>query len=652
MIKLLADFGAAGRAKGEVDALDKSLDNLGKTSGNTDRVARSIKDVADAAKGLASAGWSKGFTADIDKLGLGADKIAKLKHEYQDLFATLRGQRASFALPKLDAWEKSTIASLKKVKQETAASGRSSLPGVFALGRRALGPLALGFTAFETIKSAIKASADNQRERFREELAGMTPGEVSESAKTAALLTQKYRNVGQQDIMTQMRKLRSTLGDFHHAREMIESIVQAQAVLSSGPGGKDGAVRDLDQITKGLEGAGLASDPAKFGRMLNAFVKGKNLFGETLTGEDFRTYIRNSNSSKYGLSEDYLAGVVPTMIQHEGASKFATSQMSAFNALIGDHMTQAARAQLRKMGIFSDTNELVDKKLFETDPDQWVAKNLKGRLASAGAKLGPDATDEERARTVDLLTKMFSNRQVAEFFASIAANLPIIEKDRANLKNAAGLDAAGRTTGKDTYQSWEAIKTQTANLAQNIIADGGKIAAAMNGVATAIGWAADMVKGDYKDRVDKDSKAMFDSRSFAGVPEGIAGGLPLTEAEQRRAEEAERARLRDNANLPPANPWEAVTNAAAGEVGSATGSSFRENLKSELDAAKADVSSAVQEMKGMLNFSASPTITPNISAPSGSGVPGKQSSIADTSRRLARLIDHHDIGNFADRDFA
>jgi TP901 family phage tail tape measure protein len=89
---------------------------------------------------------------------------------------------------------------------------------------------------------------------------------------------------------------------------------------------------------------------------------------------------------------------------------------------------------------------------------------------------------------------------------------------------------------------------------------------------------------------------------------------------------------------------------AAGAAGEASGSAFREKLNAEMEAAKSDLGRHVQEMLNMLNFNASPTVTPKLNAPTG-GAPGKQSA-RDASIKLGRLVDDTLRGNFLDHEFA
>jgi hypothetical protein len=656
LIKLVADFGAAKGAKAEVNDLKKSLANLSKSGAGTDKVAKSIKEIGAAAKGL-DIGWSEKFSREINQLALGGDKLAKVKREWKELVSTIKAKDLHASMPRLDAWEASTIASLRKVEKEvtkmrggahaSGVAGATGFGGVMAVGRHMLGPIASGYAAYHLGRETIAATAGYQRENYRGSLSGMSPDEIKASAGAASKLSQKYRSVGQREVMEHLRKLRGTLGDFHHAQEMIESVVQAQAVLSSGPGGKEGAIRDLDQITKGLEGAGFANDPGKFGRMLNAFVRAKNLFGETITGEDFRTYIQRSKSSKFGLSEDYLAGVVPTMIQHEGANQFGTAQATAFNALIGGRQTKAAKAKLKSFGLLGKDGEVIDKQLLISDPDKWAIKNLKPRMAAAGMKLDTEAGSSEREKAVDFLMKAFSARNTGEFFASLLANEKVINKDRANLKDAAGTDQAANVIKNDPYQAWRAVKAQSENLAQNMLQSGGVISKSLSAIADMLGAIATAGRGDHLKNAPPDERSAY--KAFSPSSEGFMQ-MPLSDADRRKAEAAARSKLdgtRNNFNFSDmAKPTEATA------AGAQSGSGFRQGLKSELDQAEQDVADSMGRIKGMLNFNASPTITPKVNVPAGAGnVPGNQSSIANTSRQLARRIDQRSIGNFTDTEY-
>lgn len=91
----------------------------------------------------------------------------------------------------------------------------------------------------------------------------------------------------------------------------------------------------------------------------------------------------------------------------------------------------------------------------------------------------------------------------------------------------------------------------------------------------------------------------------------------------------------------------------AGAAGARTGEAFKANMESELRAVDTVIQQAMARWAAMLgSFSASPSITPQISAPSGGGGPGKQSS-AGSGQKLTSLepLRNRMHGIYADNGF-
>jgi hypothetical protein len=481
-----------GALKSVTDA-EKKLAAAGNAKG-VDGLATSMRKAATAAKalGTGTASWSSSFDSQLGKLNLTEKQINRLRSAFERFQNTLKSggmRKAADFLPQLDQWERRTIGSLHRVTRAYGDHRRrvDRMADIRHGAHHLIYPVASGYALARGGEKAIEKTAELGREKVREDLSGMNPNERVAAMAQARDLSNRYKSIDQVEILSHLRKLRGTLGDLHHAQEMVEDVVRAQVVMSSGPGGASGAVTDLDQITKGLEGAGYASTPDKFRRMLTAFVKGKNLFGETLTGGDFRTYIQRAKVSKYGLDESYLAGVVPTMIQHEGATQFGTAQATAFSSLVGGRQTKAAKAKLRKFGLLDKDNNLVDRETFVTDPYEWAIKNVVPRTEAAGMSIDANSTKEQRDKYIDFLMTGFSHRNTGEFLTSLIANRKVIEKDRANLKSARGLEAAPDVIKNDPFQAWESLKSQSTNMVQNLLESSSLIQGGLSTIADTIG---------------------------------------------------------------------------------------------------------------------------------------------------------------------
>ncbi|WP_438275648.1 hypothetical protein [Nitrobacter sp.] len=314
----------------------------------------------------------------------------------------------------------------------------------------------------------------------RYDLGGLSEEEKAQAALKADEISAKYPSIGRTEVLGHIRQLRSRLGDFHHAIENVETLTKAQVVLGT-LGHGENASEDLEKLVLGLESQGIGSQPEKFKTYLNAFTRAKSLFPD-LRGEDFRQYMQRANVSKYGLSEDYLTSVVPTMMQHEGASNFGVMQASAFSALVGHRQTKAAKAAMRRFGLVDGNDRLLNESDFIKSPFKWAEANIVPALQKHGI-----ATDEEhRGEVVKAMTEMFSNRKVGEFFASMIVNRAIIEKDSVLLPRAKGTEAAEQVRREDPFAAWAGVTTQLKDVATAFI--GVKpIIDAMNAASNSLG---------------------------------------------------------------------------------------------------------------------------------------------------------------------
>lgn len=433
-------------------ALDKNLERLGRTARWGSAFQKELEKLNPAAK-------------DFDRIAAAWDKLQrKLEH------GSFRGA----------AWTAET----ERWKDRTLSQLRAVEAGYVRLGRtRARVPGIVGgaYAARRVVAPAVEKAGEYERERAREYLAGLTPQQEIAAAQRAREVSAKFPSIGQVGVMEHIRLLRGRLGDFGHAMDAVEDVARAQTVLRTLTGGEH-AGTDLEQLVLGLESQGLGNDPAKFRRFLNAFLKAKSLFPD-LRGGDFREYMTRAKSSKYGLDEDYLANVVPTMIQHEGPSQFGTSQATAFGALVGGRQTKAAKAAMAHYGLLDRNGHIVNESGFVRNPYKWATEQLEPRLKRGGLSLDEEHRDKLIAET----TRMFSNRNTAEFFIGQLLNKAVIEKDRPMLASAKGIEAAETIRTKDPFVAAAGVSEQFWNLVQNLASpNASRAAEVLNAMADAI----------------------------------------------------------------------------------------------------------------------------------------------------------------------
>lgn len=509
------------RLSGKDAGIGKVLDAI---AGKFRKVAADADSITKKSGAL---GWGDKFSRELDKLKLAPREIDAVRRAWEALGNSQRGMRASYALDNLDRWKTRTIANLREVTRErdriAARAERRHMLGreVYAIGA--------GYGAQRAVRAAAEKTGELERESAREVLAGMSPAEQTEARAKAGELSQKYPSIGQVAVLEHIRALRGRFGDFHHALERVEDLVQAEVVLKTQTGGKDSA-HDLERLVLGLESLGAGADPEKFRQYLGAFVKAKSLFPD-LRGEDFRQYLQTSKAAKYGLSDDYLKYVVPTMMQHEGSSQFGTMQATAFSALVGARTTPRSAEKLFELGLIAPEHirrnskgkiigfdEVRGEKLFVSNPYEWANKVLEPALSAKGISLGANKED-----FVATITKAFSARNAGEFFTSLLVNKGVIEKDRHLLEAASDQTAASSLPQRDPFVALRGTVEQLYNAIQNLGSPQSERAiSVLNGVAGGLGSIA-----EYARKNPEEAKTVG---TWLGIGGGFLGGMALRAA--------------------------------------------------------------------------------------------------------------------------
>ena len=427
-------------------------------------------------------GWGNKFQKEIERLKLApryidrtAQAWARLQKEWVG-----KGPPTTEWLAKQEAWKDGTLSQLRQVSAayERAAQRNRRIGSLFGGVPGMVG----AYGGYRVGRSVAERIGEQQREGAREWLGGMSPAETAQATAAARAISAKYPSVGPVAVMEHIRLLRARFGDFGEAMKNVEQLVKAQVVLQTLTGGENSS-GDLEQLVLGLESLGAGADPAKFRTYLDAFVKAKSLYPD-ITGEAFTTYLKRSKASKYGLGPAFLANVSPTIIQHEGATQFGTEQASAFSALVGQRQTKKAQAVMGHFGLLNPkTGSIVDEAGFVDDPRKWTQEHLRPQLE----KHGLDLTPENKDRLIAEIQKMFSNRNVGEFFTSLLVNEPVIKKDSALLAGAKGTDAASGLRARDPFVALQGVTEQMGAFVQVVGGPfGEKAASVLNSIADAI----------------------------------------------------------------------------------------------------------------------------------------------------------------------
>lgn len=446
------------------------------TGATFDKIAQKMKGIEKVAKGfegikpLAKLGWGNGFEKELDRMKTTAREMAILQKSWANFNNALTRNGpmgASKALGALDVWKRGTLASLREVRVGMDAHEqhqRRFFQRAGRFGAGAAGMIGGAYLAERAGRGAIRSAADRSREMARFSLAGMTSDEQAQAMRKADEVSAKLPSMGRTNILDHILRLRGRLGSLPHALETVEDVSRAQVMLRTMTGGD--ASKDLEDLTMGLESQGAASDPKKFRSYLNSFVRAKALFPDT-RGSDVREYMQRAGASRFGLSEDYIKNVVPTLANHEGWSNLGVMQASAFSALVGGRQTKKAKAAMAQYGLLDPkTGEIIDKKGFINNPYNWTIGHVKDAIGKQGISMD----EQHRGDLVEAVTKMFSNRKVADYFASALLNEGLVSKDNLMQKNVKDIGPGSEDARRnDAFQAIDAISFQLKDAAASFI---------------------------------------------------------------------------------------------------------------------------------------------------------------------------------------
>lgn len=460
----------SGPAKGAASALQgvaKAERTLATGGGKgVETLASNLERVSKSAKGL-QANWTKNFSDEVAKLGLKSRDIDKLRRSWDDLLRSISAggtKNLIGALPKLDGWEKSTLASLRRIEREAARVNKTTGGGLGG-ARFAAGALGVGsgaYVANRGLRGTVQAAADTAREGGRAYLAGMTPSEAVQAQGIARSMSAKYPSLSASQIMERVRSLRSFAGDLNKATQLLEENLQGLTVLQSIKG-KDRAMDEMQQFMRGLDVLGKNEDPAYVGRLTNAYIKALGIDPDLNMGQ-FSQFARKAKAAGASLSEDFLSTIVPTFAQDMGGPELGTALGTEISQIIGGRATKVSKAYMQKAGLRDKKGGVVDAGLLKDHPYDWINKHAPDAMRRL--KLDPSKEGD----ILSFMSEAFSAQTVANLFTKFMTQREQAERNRALQKLAPDMAESSKALrSKDPYVSAAGATTQTWNLGAQLI---------------------------------------------------------------------------------------------------------------------------------------------------------------------------------------
>jgi hypothetical protein len=323
------------------------------------------------------------------------------------------------------------------------------------------------------VHAFIAATAKGQHERVRMEAAGIRPEEIGQAEARSAELSTKYPAVSQTDILHWIRNARSITGSFEEAMHVLDPMLGAYVVaMGSHPDKAAELKEEFDKLLKGQEIVGATQNMPRFIENMDLLAKAMNVFGDTLKPEEFYNFAKYARAAGPGLSDKFLMGVAPTLMQEMGGKSAGEAIASFYTQFVSGTMPLQTARELMKYGLIDPkkieyTKAGLLKKLLpgavkgsdlaRSDPFAWVNEVMIPALRKHGL------SDEQIAKIVPTFG---SKRTTAQWLGIAATQQARILKDLRLEQGAQGLEAAPLFLHKDPYVAFQAVTAQTQNFLQ------------------------------------------------------------------------------------------------------------------------------------------------------------------------------------------
>lgn len=503
------------------------------------KVERAMRNVEAAARKLASAPaptWGIGFQRQLDKLKLTNQQIAGVQRSWAAMHDSMRTKGLSSALRVGETanWKNATVMHFAAVRDEhsnamKAMEDRARTHGRIMRGFARSMLVAAGaytgvYGAGMVGRQGVIASATEERERFRADMAGIPENEQERLFDESLRLSAKYRAASFPEIAEMARNARATMGTTDRAIEILETLTQGLVTLKSTKG-PDAAAHELSRLVRGIDNLGknaegdIGIEDTK--ALIEGLVRASQIEGRELDVGTLFDFARRAKVAGPALDTEFLANVAPAIMQDMTAHGAGTALAMAFKSFIlGDRSIAGKRymaAQsdmglrsgltLNSRGNIENTGEIVDADLMGRNPYDWV----KTYLIPALEKRGVDTNDDNAI--AQAVGKLSGNTNATGLLTRMVQQREQIDRLLGAYSNTMGLDAAEKASTRDPFVAWEGFKSSLENLSG---AMGG-----MPAITSGLNTLADLVN-NLQQRIRDGDPLVSNAATVAGV--GAAGG--------------------------------------------------------------------------------------------------------------------------------
>lgn len=462
--------GVSSRMTGLAAGMDALGASLGLIRTNSAGAAAELGTVG------AQAGTAAGETARLETT------IAALSLSLERIVGQLGAARAGMAGMGGAAVAAGTEAGAAMNAVGTGAQGADTHVNTLASSIKGMAALWAAFKIEKGLKASIEDAAEYERTDNRLRNMNLRPDESDAIHQSVRQTGRDFHQFDQNELLEMAIDLRNATGSAHEAAEGLKGFAQSVfAINLSMPSGKKLDEQGTLNFAKFLEGRGVTMDPAamvaqqdlvtKIVAATQGRVNPNNLFGNltyakgglgrTMDDEALVTFAAMIEQDTIGGG---TGGRVGTML-----TSFVNSitKSNAITTKNRDEWMKLGLVDPGKVNVNENTNRVTSIQagaIAGTDIvgknfKRWVDEYLRPALIAAGVNM--DDLSAVKSKT-DVL---FPNRNAAEAAFQLLSKKELIEKDSANINQAAGKDQQVKNGEGLSAANWERFRKAINDLA-------------------------------------------------------------------------------------------------------------------------------------------------------------------------------------------
>ena len=328
----------------------------------------------------------------------------------------------------------------------------------------------VGMAGIRAMESLVKPAMAYAHQLSLMNAKGMEHVEIAKSIKAAWETTRTVQTTTATKNLETIMDLRGVFGSTEEAIKRLENMQRIQSVLANVQGGI--GAKDVGYAAAKIMELRGVTDPKEFDVQADLLTKAVMIMGGGNKGasvNEILNAVKYEKTARYGFSNDFTYGILPTIIQENKGAPTGTALMSMYRAIVGGRLDKKALPLWASLGLADASNAKVTgetamlhpgfakgSQQFAANPFEYISKTLLPAMVAHGIT--------HPAAQLAMTDRLFSNRNASGMVSLFMTQGARLMKDATLISKAGGVGALAGINKDDPEQKMKIFEAQMENL--------------------------------------------------------------------------------------------------------------------------------------------------------------------------------------------